>query len=116
MLQLLALTCLLLLAMLRSLDGFASGRFDSAASTGANVALKAVNKGCGAIFVADFKVRSDDAASDLQGRTTAIRGSRSESRMLILSTLNAIREKPKSGHGRIGGNDGVPLPSRLVLN
>ena len=116
MLPLLALTCLLLLAILRLLDGFASGRFDSAASTGADVALDAVNKGCGAIFVADFEVCSEDAASDRHDRPTAIRGSRSESRMSILSTLNAIGEKPKSAHGRIGDNDGVPLPSRLVLN
>src|ERR1700683_26314 len=63
MLRLLALTCLLLLAMLRLLDGSVPVRFESVANVNANVACEAVNTECRAILVAVFELHSEDAAA-----------------------------------------------------
>jgi hypothetical protein len=106
---------LLLLAMLRLLDGSASVRHERAVSADANVAPEAVNTGGRTILVADFEVRSEDSASALHHGLTVFRGSRSESSTLILSALNAIWEGEIS-HGRIDGNAGVSLPRLLILN
>src|SRR6266446_4038075 len=65
MLRLLALTCLLLLAMLCLLDGSASVQNGRAVSADANVAPETVNIGRRVILVADFDVRSEDSASAL---------------------------------------------------
>ena len=86
MLRLLALTCLLLLAMLCLLDGSASVQNGRAVSADANVAPETVNIGRRVILVADFDVRSEDSASALHHGPAVFRGSRSES-TLILSAL-----------------------------
>ena len=115
MLRLLALTCLLLVAMLRLLDASAPVRFESVASVDVNVAPEAVNTGCRAILVADLEVHSEDAAVASHHGPSALRGYGGERRTLILSVLRAIRENEIS-KDRTGGNVRVFLPPPKILN
>jgi hypothetical protein len=115
MLRLLALTCLLLLAMPRLLDGFAPVQFESLASVDVNVAPEAVNTGCRGILVADFEVHSEDVAAASHHGPSALRGYGGERRTLILSVLKAIRENEIS-KDRTGGNVRVFLRPPQILN
>lgn len=115
MLRLLALTCLLLLAMLRLLDGSASVRFESVANADVNVAPKAVNTGYRAILVTYFEVHSEDLAATSLQRPSALRGYGGQRHTLILSVLNAIRED-EIAKNRTAGSARVFLPPPQILN
>jgi hypothetical protein len=115
MLRLLALACLLLLAMLRLLQPSASVRFERAGSTDASVPPEAVNTGCGATFGASFQDRSEDAAAALRDGPTALRVARNESRTGFLSTLTAIRET-EILQSRIGSNAEAFILPQLILS
>ena len=115
MLRLLALTCLLLLAMLRLLDGSAPVRSENVTSVDVNVAPEAVNIGCRGMLVVDFEVRSEDVAAASQHGPSALRGYRGERRTLILSVLKAIRENEIS-KDRTGGNVKIFLRPPQILN
>src|SRR6266478_9962343 len=109
MLRLLALTCLLLLAMLCLLEGSASVQNGRAVSADANVAPETVNIGRRVILVADFDVRSEDSASALHHGPAVFPGISQREHIDSLRTEMQFG-KPKFQHGRIGGNAGVSLP------
>ena len=115
MLRLLALTCLLLLAMVRLLEGSAPVRFESVGNVNANVAREAVNTGCRAILVADLAVHSEDVVAASHQGPSALRGYGGERRTLILFVLKAIRENEIS-KDRTGGTVRVFLPPPQILN
>jgi hypothetical protein len=113
MLRLVALTCLLLLAMLRFLDGSGEITVEGPMSADVNVAPGAVNTGCGATFGAIFEVRSDDAASTVHDGPAAIKTASTASHALIFSALNSVGGTEISC-SRMAGTTEAFLASRLI--